>query len=114
MTIDAQHARARRAGAGIAMSRVIALVIAICFILTFALTGVFILTHAEHEHDHGEVCSDCARIQGAADALKRIGALIAGALSAAAGMYAAVALVFTAAISIMAATPVALKMRMNN
>ena len=56
--------------------RTIALAFLICFILVSLLSEAFIITHANHEHDHdgaGGTCSTCAHIQSAENLLKQLG-----------------------------------------
>jgi len=54
--------------------RVIALIFLVCFVIVSLLPEVFILTHANHDHDRKSLdnsCSICAKIQDAESILKQ-------------------------------------------
>lgn len=97
--------------------RIIALVFLACFLIVSILSSAFILTHADHEHDHNGVdgsCATCAQLQSAENSLKQFSTALTGALFATAGLYAAIGMFKAITIQISFSTPVTLKIRMNN
>ena len=97
--------------------RLIVLVVLLCFIVVSILSEVFILTHADHEHDHDGAhgsCAVCAQIQSAESLLKRLGTFAISAVFLFGGLLAAIAVMRSAFCAIILLSPVALKIRMNN
>lgn len=95
----------------------VALTVLICFIVVSLLSGAFILTHADHEHDHNGVsgtCATCAQIQSAENLLKQLGTAVINAASVLAGLFASIAIIRSAFSNATLLTPVTLKIRMNN
>ena len=97
--------------------RLVALGILLCLVMVSLLSETFILTHANHKHDHfgvGGECAVCAQVQSAENQLKQFGTVISVALLALIGFFAALAILYFAASSIAFQTPVYLKTRLNN
>jgi len=97
--------------------RFIAIAILLCFFIVFFISEAYILTHAEHEHDHDGIdgnCAVCAYIQNAENflrliksAVKNISLIVVGLFLSASSLYS----VFRFAKFL---TPIKLKVRMND
>lgn len=97
--------------------RFIALAIFVCIVATSLLSGAFILTHADHEHDHngpGDTCATCAQLAAAENILKQLSAALAVASVAITGTFALVSHLCGAAPRLTSYTLVGLKVRLNN
>jgi len=80
------------------------------------LSEAFILTHANHAHDHFDVggeCVVCAHIHSIENLLKQIGIAATGLSMAWIGLFAAILLLFRVS-TFRFPTPVRLKTRLNN
>jgi len=98
-------------------TRIIALIFLVCFLVVSILSSAFILTHADHEHDHNGVsgsCATCAQLQSAENILKQFSTALLGVLFSIAGLYAAIVILKAIAVHVSLSTPVALKIKMNN
>ena len=96
--------------------RITALVFLLCFIMTALLSEAFILTHANHDHDHlgiGGGCAICAHIQSVEGLRRQFGAASFGVALAWAGLFAVAALLCCIS-AFRFSTPVCLKTRLNN
>jgi len=96
--------------------RVAALALLLCFLMVALLSGAFILTHANHQHDHlgvGGECAVCAQIHSLENQLKQFGAASGGVSFGLAGLFAVTALLCCVSVT-QYATPVRLKIRLNN
>ena len=96
---------------------IVALALLVCFVLSSLLLEAFVLTYADHAHDHvgiGETCATCAQIQAALDILsKQLGAMAAGIPPAFACLAAARTALCSVAPLFALLTLVDLKIRMN-
>lgn len=64
-----------KSGAKGSMLKSIALIICVCFIVTSILSVVFILTHANHQHDHegpNGTCATCDHLAATTNLLKQL------------------------------------------
>ena len=98
-------------------TKIAALAFLTCFLVVSIISGAFILSHADHNHDQNGVgggCETCAQIQSAETILKQFGIVLCGALFAIAGLYAAVRAFKAISVNIPLCTPVTLKIRLNN
>lgn len=97
--------------------RLIALAFLICLIVVFMLSKIFILTHADNKHDHNGIigsCGDCAQIRSAKNMLKLLDTAIVSMASVLVSLFAAIAVIRSAASDAEPLTPVTLKIRLNN
>ena len=97
--------------------KLVTLAFLICFIIVSLLTEAFILTHADHEHDHDGAngsCTTCVLILNAENLLKQFSTAVSGASYALINLFAAIAMLFSVLYLIEIKTPVKLKTRMNN
>ena len=97
--------------------RAIAMSFLICFIVISLLSEAFILTHADHVHDHngaGGACTTCAQIQNTDNILRQLGTAVISGFIVLAGLYAVAAIGKGVCSNIAVLTPVASKIRMNN
>ena len=96
--------------------RITALAFLLCFLMVALLSEAFILTHANHQHDHlgaGGGCAVCAQIQSIENQRKQCSVASAGVSLAWIGLFAAfVFLCFILGFHLQ--TPVRLKTRLNN
>lgn len=64
--------------------RYIAIVLFVCILLSSILSGLFVITHSNHEHDHSgsnESCATCIQLAHAENLLKQLSsAIVATAL----------------------------------
>ena len=103
-------------GCGRLSVRLTAMAVCALFVLALLLASAFVLTHANHDHDHnGEDggCAACAQIAVAADFLSRGGAaavVVAGVIGGLSGAY---ALIKIAAPRYVGFTLISLKIRLN-
>ena len=105
-----------RAGSRKSTKRMIALAVLLCFVMVALISEAFVLTHANHEHDHfgaGGSCAVCAQIQNIENQRKRLGTAAAGVSAVWLGLFAAIALLCCVSPS-QFLTPVLLKTRLNN
>ena len=89
----------------------------ICFIFVFFLSEAFILTHAEHKHDHNGAkgsCTTCIQIHNAENLLRQFNLAVSGASFAFISLLAAIAILFSLSYLNETKTLVILKTRMNN
>lgn len=99
-----------------AKQRVAAIAFLACFLIVTVLAGAFVVTHADHEHDHSGVdgsCATCVQLQSAENILKQFSTALVGALFAIAGLFAVVATLKAVAFCVTLSTPITLKIRMN-
>ncbi len=97
--------------------RFIAIVLFVCVILVSVLSGLFIITRANHVHDHGgshESCTTCNHLANAENLIKQLStaivvAVLAFVLSSIISFYLKLYV-----LSIFSTTLVALKIRLNN
>ena len=97
--------------------RSIALALLACFLLFPILSGAFILTHANHEHDYngvGGCCATCAQLQNAENRLKQIAVALAAALISIACLFAFGEVLRAISAYVPLSTPITQKTRMNN
>jgi hypothetical protein len=97
--------------------RLIALLLCVCFIAAVLLSAAFILTHANHAHDHdgpGGSCVTCACISLAQNVLKSLFTAALGAAAALAYLFAVCALLASAVSRTDRYSLVSLKIRLNN
>jgi hypothetical protein len=102
----------RREGA-----RLIALLLCALFIAVSLLSSVFILTHANHEHDHDMPdgsCATCAHVMAAENLLKTLGTAVIAVALYLSGHHALVSTLKPIASDLDFFTPVSLKVRLNN
>ena len=98
-------------------TRLIALASIICFLFVFILSSAFVLTHADHAHDHNGVngsCATCVQLQNTENTLKQFNTAFVGVLFAIAGLYAAIGTRRAMAVCFSVPTPVMLRIRMND
>jgi len=96
--------------------RITALVFLLCFVAASLLSQAIILTHAGHEHDHfgsGGECAVCTYIQNAEALRRQFGAVSSVVVTALVGLF-AIATLLCCAVAFRSATPVYLKIRLNN
>jgi len=96
--------------------RATALVILLCFVMAALICKVFILTHADHDHDRlgaGGECFLCAQMHSIEKLLRQFGAASGSVLVGLTGSLAAVALLLCA-LSVWFSSPIRLKTRLNN
>lgn len=96
--------------------RITAFMFSLCFVMAALLSEAFVLTHADHHHDHsgtsGE-CAVCAQIQNIENQRRQYGAAAGSLPMAWFALFAAIALPCCASFSCLQ-TPVRLKIRLNN
>ena len=96
--------------------RIAALILLICFLIISVFSSAFVLTHADHVHEHngiGEACSTCLQIQGAENILKYLGTALFGTLFVIGGLYAIVKTINAIAVCAVFSNPITLKIRIN-
>lgn len=89
----------------------------VSFLTVFLLPEVFILLHADHEHDrHGAdgCCAKCIYIQNAEYMIRQFGTVTAEPSSVFTGWLSVVAVLFTALLATRFQTLVLLKIRMDD
>ena len=67
------------------MIKNIALIICVYFIVTFFLSAAFVLTHANHEHDHegpNGTCATCIHLAAVENSLKQLSTAIVASVLA--------------------------------
>lgn len=98
--------------------RILAFAFLTYFLIASIFSSVFILTNAEHEHDHrgaNECCSICVQLQSANNILIQLGMAFAGmSIFSAARIYSAIEIRKIISFFVTLSTPVILKIRMNN
>jgi hypothetical protein len=97
--------------------RIITLAFLTCFLIVSIISGMFILTHTDHEHDNNgikETCVICARIQDVENILRQLNILFICTLFVKSVIYAVTGLLKAIAIYSPVSVPVTLKTRMNN
>ena len=97
--------------------RIIAIAFLLCFVVGFFLSGIFFLTHVNHEHDHNGVdgsCDTCAQIQASENLIKQFGIFAVSLAFAVIILSAAIAVLFAISFLFGVQSPVKLKIRMNN
>ena len=98
-------------------TRIIALAFLVCILTVSIFANVFILSHAEHEHDYDGVsggCVTCERLMNAENIGKQLGMVLAGALVVVGKLLFDTKAVQAVVIYVLPITPVGLKTRMNN
>jgi len=101
---------------GSAIKRLIVLAVLVCIALSFLLSVAFMLSRANHEHDHngsGGECGTCTMIFVAQTLIKQLCIAICTASFVLIGFFVLFA-AFINAHSYCIRTPVSLKNRMNN
>ena len=94
---------------------VLAFLMCLCFIMFF-LSGVLVLTHLNHKHDHIDVdnsCTICAQIQNAESLIKQFGLVIDSMSFSSISLFIMVIL-YPVSFLIRLYTPIDLKVCMNN
>ena len=105
-----------RAGNKQKAKRVTALAFLLCFAMAALLFEAFLLTHANHTHDHygmDNECAVCAQIHSLENQLRQFGAASGGITVGLAGLIAAIALLCRTT-AFRPPSPVRLKIRLNN
>ena len=96
--------------------RMTAFAFLLCFVIISLLSEAFVLTHANHQHDHygaGGECAVCAQIQSIENQRRQLGAAAGNISTAWAGLFAAV-IFLCFVFGFQFQTPVHLKTRLNN
>jgi len=96
--------------------RLITLAFLLCFVMAALISEAFILTHANHEHDHlgiGGECIVCAHIHSIENLVKQLGVAAGGLSTAWLGLFAAITLLFCVS-AFWLSSPILLKTRLNN
>jgi hypothetical protein len=115
-TIDIHSAQYKRCGARPAV-RLIALAACILFITASLLSAAFILTHANHEHDHNGAdgsCATCTNMMAAGNLLKQLSTPLAGSALGLGSLLAVLSALEHISCHISFYTLVSLKVRLNN
>jgi hypothetical protein len=89
----------------------------LCLVAVLLISITYIITHADHEHDHNGIdgdCEVCAKIQTTENLLKSIKMTARGSASLFILLFAATAILFSVSCSIENTTLVGLKIRNNN
>ena len=97
--------------------RIIALAFLVCFLAAVILSTAFILTHADHEHDHNGAkgsCTICAQIQSAENLIKQFSTAFLGVLFAIAGLYTFVRTLKVISVYVSLSNPITQKIRINS
>ncbi|MDR3288044.1 MAG: hypothetical protein LBT22_01300 [Peptococcaceae bacterium] len=71
--------------------RLIAMLLCVCFIAALLLSALFILTHAQHEHDHDGAdgsCATCAHMTALGNLLKQLSTPVVTATTAMGALFA--------------------------
>ena len=96
--------------------RIAVLAFLLCFVMAALLSEAFILTHANHRHDHidvGSECVVCAQMQDRENQLAQFGLAVIGVPLALMGLFGVAA--FLRSVSAFCfSSPVYLKTRLNN
>jgi hypothetical protein len=98
-------------------ARLIAVLLCLCFLATLVLSAAFIVTHANHEHDHngaGGDCATCAHISAAGNLLKTDSAAVALLTVTFGAGFTARLILPAARLAIADSTLISLKVRLNN
>jgi len=97
--------------------RLIALAVLLCFLVVSLLSGMFIFTHTDHEHDHNGVhgsCAVCEQINNFENLRKQLSMAASGTSFALLSLFAVVSTIQCIDSRIESSSLVALKIRMNN
>ena len=99
------------------MGRIMALALAAYFIYAALLSGAFILTHENHEHDHNGIggnCTVCVQIHNQVNLLKQLSVAFVAISRGLIALFAILGILCSALSLIKSYTPVTLKIRLNN
>lgn len=108
---------ARDHGQRPAAIRIIAVAFCICFIVASLSATVFILTHANHKHDHNGPsgsCATCSHMIAAENLLKQLTPAVTAAALASGILFAVLSILPPVSFYISFYTLVNLKVRLNN
>jgi len=97
--------------------RVIALIFLAFFLSILILLSIFILTHADHEHNHNGVsgsCVTCIHLRNSENLLKQFSEIFISTLMVVYGLFIVIILHKLITLYITFDTPVSMKIRMNN
>ncbi|MDR3345251.1 MAG: hypothetical protein LBT21_06680 [Oscillospiraceae bacterium] len=96
--------------------RLLALTLCVCFVAVSILSAAFILTQANHTHDHNGAdgsCNVCFRMAAAERILKQLFTALSGAALITAALFAVQAVTKSARACAERSTPVMLKVKLN-
>ncbi len=99
------------------LTRSIALVMCVCFLLASLLSATFIMTHGIHEHDHDGPngrCATCIHITNAENIAKQLSTAIISSFFIFGSLYSILSLLKPISFIIGSFTLVKLKVRMNH
>jgi len=97
--------------------RIIAYAFLICYLFMLLFSGLFVLTHFSHEHDHNGfegACSACVQLQTIENILKQLGSSEISAVSVICGFFCLTLMLSPVVFDGARLTPVELKIRFNN
>ena len=100
-----------------AVIRMIAVAFLVCFFAGLLLSQAFLITHAEHTHDHngdGGGCATCAQLHSAENVRKQLGMAVGVAAVFLAGLFAMILNRWTGFSWAGAQTLVRLKIQLNH
>ncbi len=116
MCCEAMSLTASRGGKRSAI-RMMALVVCVLFIAVMLVSSAYILTHANHIHDHdgpGGSCATCIHLQAAENILKQLSTAVVAAAIAFGGVLGIFSFLKAITPLFVSLTLVTLKVRLNN